>query len=134
MESEKLVTKFTQIIQRQDGSEVRIVAQAFFGAGLTRSTGVCVHRRESPEHPWQLCGDQPHPDWRKMSVDDYIQFGRPEMLRIVSRGEIMKAVGEIGKPFAGEQDEIIGAFVADPAGTTTEDAEVTAQSHSRPRT
>ena len=69
-----------------------------------------------------------------MSVDDYIQFGRPEMLRIVSRGEIMKAVGEIGKPFAGEQDEIIGAFVADPAGTTTEDAEVTAQSHSRPRT
>lgn len=100
METEGLITKVSQIIQRKDGSEVRIIAQAFFGLGLSRSTDVCVHRRESHEHCWKLCSDKPHPDWRTMSVDDYIKHGRSEVLQAVSPGEILKLTNAIGKPMS----------------------------------
>jgi len=92
------ITKVTQIIQRDDGSEAKIVAQACFGLGLARSVDVCVHTRESPEHDWKLCNDRPHPSWLKMSVDDYIKHGRSEMLQAVSPGEILSATNAIGKP------------------------------------
>jgi hypothetical protein len=98
MKTEELSTKVSQIIQRKDGSEVRIVAEACYGFGLTRSIGVYVLRRESPEHAWKLCSDRPHPDWRKMSVDDYIKHGRSEMLQAISHGEILKLTSAIGKP------------------------------------
>jgi hypothetical protein len=39
MEPEESITKLTTTIQRADGSEVRIVAEANFGLGLTRSSG-----------------------------------------------------------------------------------------------
>lgn len=87
--------KVTQIIQRGDGSEVRIVAQRCFGLGLTCSTIIFVHRRKSPNDPWILTNDRPHPDWRKMSVDDYIKRGRSEMLRTVSHGEILKVANSL---------------------------------------
>ena len=84
-----------QILQRKDGSEVRIVAQEFFGRGLTRSVGVYVHRRESPRHAWKLAGDRPHPNWRKMSVQDYNRHGRAEMLQVASPGEILKVISSL---------------------------------------
>lgn len=93
-------TKITQILQRDDGSEVRIVAEAFFGAGLRRSVGVYVHKRESPNHEWELCSDSPHPDWRSMSVDDYVKHGRSPMLQAVSSGELLRAISAIGMPMA----------------------------------
>ena len=94
------VTKLTQIIQRDDGSEVRIVAELLFGAGLYRSVGVHVHRRESQDQEWFLLSDKPHPDWMKMSVADYIDHGRSPMLQAVSHGEILKAISAIGVPMA----------------------------------
>lgn len=87
--------KITQIIQRANGSEVRIVAENFYGSGLTRSVGVYVHRRESDNAPWMLTNDRPHPDWREMSVDEYIKRGRSEMLRTVSIGEILKVTSAL---------------------------------------
>lgn len=87
--------KVTKIIQRADGSAVRIVAEACFGVGLTRSIGVYVHRRESPDHAWKLTNNRPHPDWRKMSVDEYVKRGRSEMLQAVSSGEILKVTNEL---------------------------------------
>lgn len=98
MKTEGLATKVTQTLKRDDGSEVRIVAQAYFGAGLTRSIGVHVHRRESPQHAWKLCSDRPHPNWRAMSVDVYVKHGRSEMLQAVSYSEILRATSAIGKP------------------------------------
>lgn len=98
MTSENPISKVTQIIQRKDGSEVKIVAQACFGSGLTRSTDVYVHRRESPNHDWKLCNDRPDPEWLKISVDDYILRGRSEVLQVVSPGELMKVTSQIGKP------------------------------------
>lgn len=89
------ITKITQIVQRADGSEIRIVAQALFGFGLKLSIDVYVHRRESSEHSWKLCSNRPHADWRKMSVDNYIKYGRSEMLQVVSPGEILRAISAI---------------------------------------
>jgi len=102
----KEVTKITQIIQRDDGSEVRIVAEALFGEGLHRSIGVYVHRRESVNHEWILCNDRPHPDWKSMSVEDYDKHGRSSMLQAVSSGELLRAMNAIGDPIA--QYEIKG--------------------------
>lgn len=87
--------KAERIIQRKDGSEVKIVANAFYGAGLHRSIGVYVFRREDPHHDWQLTSDRPHPNWRNMSVDEYIKHGRSEMLRTVSHGEILQLTSNL---------------------------------------
>ena len=96
---ENSITKFTQIIERQDGSEVKLVACAYFGTGLHMSVGVDVFRRANANENWSLCSDRPDPRWREMSVDDYIKNGRSEMLQVVSPGEILKVAGMIGKPF-----------------------------------
>lgn len=85
------MAKYEQVLKRDDGSEAKIVAQACFGLGLTCSIDVYVHRRDNPDQPWRLTSDSPHPDWRQMSVDDYIKHGRSEMLQTVSIGEILKA-------------------------------------------
>lgn len=98
METIKEITKITQLLQRSDGTEVRIVAQAFFGIGLHRSIGVMVHTRENIDHEWTLCSDSPHPDWRSMSVDDYNLRGRSPMLQTVSPGELLRAMSLIGTP------------------------------------
>lgn len=98
MDTQELITKVTKIIPRQDGSEVRIVVEQMIGLGLHTSIGVYVHRRETTAHPWVLCSDRPHPDWRGMSVDEYNIHGRSEMLQLVSPGEILKLTSMIGKP------------------------------------
>ena len=100
MSTEDTITKITQVFQRKDGSEARIVATACYGSGLHLSVDVYVHRRESPAHTWQLCSNRPHPDWRSMSVNEYVRHGRSEMLQTVSPGEIMKVKSAIGKPMS----------------------------------
>ena len=88
--------RLEETIQRIDGSEVRIVAYACYSAaGLSLSIGVHVHRRETPSHEWRLMSDRPHPDWRKMSVDEYVKNGRPEMLQVASHGEILKVTSAL---------------------------------------
>ena len=96
----------SQLIERDNGSQVKIVAEEFFGAGLHRSVGFFVLYRESGAHDWKLASDQPHPDWRFMSVDDYVRFGRPEHLRVASIGEILK-VGHLLSIKRKEQDSLI---------------------------
>lgn len=97
---EDLVTKLTRVISRSDGSEVKLVAQAYYGAGLHLSVGVDVFRRPSPEKDWKLCSDQPHPEWRTMSVDAYCKYGRSEKLQAVTTGEILAVASLIGKPLS----------------------------------
>lgn len=106
MKTENKITKVTQILQRDDGSEVRIVAQVFFGMGLKESIDCYVHKRESANHAWKLCNDRPHADWLKMSVDDYIKHGRSEMMQAVSHAEILKTTSLLGEPMpVDEQDD-----------------------------
>jgi hypothetical protein len=80
MHSQDPITKLTQTLQRDDGSQVRIVAQRGYGSGLTASLDVYVLRRDSSESNWSLCGKS-SPRVEKMSVDEYQKFGRSEMLR-----------------------------------------------------
>ena len=86
------MAQVTQLLQRANGSQVKIVAEECFGSGLHRSVGVYVLRRDTAEQPWQLCNDRPAPGWRAMPVADYIACGRSEMLQTVTPGEILKVV------------------------------------------
>jgi hypothetical protein len=97
---DNLATKVTRILPREDGSEIKIVAQAYFGVGLHRSVGVDVFRRRDSSQQWALCSDKPHPNWRAMPVAEYVQYGRSEMLQAATPGEILSVVGLIGKPLA----------------------------------
>lgn len=98
MSVEETISRITRFFKREDGSEIRIVAQDYSLPGCKPSLGYYVHRRQSPDQPWQLCGDRPHPDWRSMSVDDYVENGRPEALEVLGQGEILKTLSAIGKP------------------------------------
>jgi hypothetical protein len=98
MNSENTVTKVTQVLQRNCGAEAKIVAQVMTGAGLHRSVDVTVFKREHSGQTWSLCNYRPHPDWRKMSVDDYVNHGRSEMLKTVTPGEILKVSSLLGQP------------------------------------
>jgi hypothetical protein len=83
-----------RILQRTDGSEVRISAEPCVGLGLKVSVNVYVHFRSNPTEEWKLASDRPHPDWRTMSVDDYVKRGRSQMLQLVSHGEIFSVSNE----------------------------------------
>lgn len=98
MTTENPITKVTRIFQRADGSEAKIVVQAMQGSGLHSSNDVTVFRRETPGASWTLCSDRPHPDWRKMSVDDYVRTGRSEMLETVTFAEILTLASLLGQP------------------------------------
>lgn len=79
-----------KVTQRADGSEVRITANPFFDIGMKPAVDLHVHHRKSSSASWELASDRPHPDWREMSVSEYIKRGRSEMLRLVSPGEILQ--------------------------------------------
>lgn len=103
MQEQELVTKAEQLIQRKDGSQAKIVATAMFGTGLHMSVDVFVLRRDSADQDWQLCNDRPHPDFKTMTREDYVKFGRSEMLRTVTAGELLKVTGMIGQPLSNYQ-------------------------------
>lgn len=93
-----LAGKVTQILQRADGSEVKLVATDMSMPGGKRSVNVDVFRRGDAQAPWEYCHDRPHPDWRTMSVDDYIKRGRSPMLQAVTPGEVLRVASLVGKP------------------------------------
>lgn len=97
MHQQGQITKVTQLKDRNDGSQVKLVATAYFGAGLHRSIGVDVFKRANSESNWTLCSDAPHPDWKNMSRDEYIKHGRSEKFQTVSHGEIFSVANIIGK-------------------------------------
>jgi len=98
MAMQELITKVTQDFIREDGSQARIVAQEAYGSGLTRSVDYYVLRRADASANWTLCSKNPHPEWRTMSVEDYLHHGRSEVLRTVTQGEILRLLSALGKP------------------------------------
>jgi len=99
VEQEQRIGKISQIIQRKDGSEVKIVVTEMDGL-FNSSIDVYVLRRESSEHNWHLTNNRPHPNSKNMSVDEYIKHGRSEMLQAVTPAEILKLTSMIGKPMS----------------------------------
>jgi len=47
------------IFSRSNGSQVRILAQLYTGAGLQESVGTDVFHRERSDDNWRLCDDRP---------------------------------------------------------------------------
>lgn len=92
--------KLEHLYTRSDGSEVKVVATAYYGYGLQLSIGVDVFRRIGGSENWCLTSDRPHPNWRQMSVDEYIKNGRPEKLLVASHGEILKAANALRENIA----------------------------------
>lgn len=89
------MAKITQIIERTDGSQTKIVAEEFYGLGLHRSIDVYVLHKSNGEDDWKLCDNQPKSGWRDMSVQDYVQYGRSDMLRLVKPIQILKVLSEL---------------------------------------
>lgn len=96
--SDELATRVTRDITRNDGRQVRIVAQRMFGAGLHPSVDVYVLRRDSEAQPWHRCSDRPAPGWREMPLEQYTREGRSEMLRTVTPGELLSVTALLGRP------------------------------------
>lgn len=103
------VGRVEKALQRGDGSEVKIVAQMMYGAGLHCSIDVYVLQRESAAHPWHSTSNRPHPDWHSMSVDEYARRGRSEILTLVSHAEILKVVQELVNGEGAQTDQEEGA-------------------------
>jgi hypothetical protein len=89
------MVKIEKLKQRPDGSEVKIVGEAMYGAGLHLSIDTYVLVRESANHQWRVASDRPHPDWRTMSVDEYAKRGRAEKFQVASHGEILSVANEV---------------------------------------
>jgi hypothetical protein len=100
METQDVATKVTKVLLRPDGSQVRIVAEIMFGAGLHPSTDVTVFKRDNESQPWKLCNDRPAEGWKQMPLSEYISRGRSEVLRTVSHGEIFAVAALLGKPMS----------------------------------
>lgn len=100
MRSEETISRITRIFQREDGSEIRIVAENGNPCWLPPSIDYYVHRRESSDDAWTLCGDRPDPNWREMSVAEYLERGRSEVFQVLSHGEILQTLSAIGKPMS----------------------------------
>lgn len=94
------ITKVSQTLTRQDGSQVRIEVESMTGRGLTSSTDIRVHRRKTPDSPWQALSHQPHPDWIAMSVEEYTRHGRSEVLQHVAPIEILRLSNALGRPMS----------------------------------
>lgn len=122
MSTESEATKITQLIERKDGSEVRIVAESMVGEGLHPSIGVYVHKRESKDNEWLLCNDRPHTDWRSMSVEEYKLRGRSEMLQTVSSGELLRAISLIGAPMS-QFEQLVSEIDAELNGELNQSSE-----------
>src|SRR3546814_12161032 len=75
------MSKIEQTLRREDGSEVKIVATEFFGAGLHRSVGVYVLARANANENWRLANSGALPDWADMSIQDREKIDRSEIDR-----------------------------------------------------
>lgn len=94
------ITKITRILKRDNGVEVKIVAESMFGSGLHKSTDLSVFKRHSPEESWHLCDNRPAPGWKEMPRAEYLEKGRSEVLRTVSHGELLGTSRWLGSSLA----------------------------------
>lgn len=73
-----------------DGSTVKLTAQAMHQLDFSKFDINIFALKQNEDGTWRYVGDRPHPDWRKMSVDEYIQRGKPEILTVFGNwGQIL---------------------------------------------
>tara|TARA_B100002019_G_C21256613_1_gene594207 strand:- start:260 stop:571 length:312 start_codon:yes stop_codon:yes gene_type:complete len=96
------ITKASQLIEMNDGSEIKITATLMFSAGLEEFIDFFTLHRNSKTEQWRLLSKQPHKDSKTMSVDEYIKKGRPEYLNYVSHGQVLKVISLLNQPLLNE--------------------------------
>lgn len=107
------ITRVSKVMKKGDGTEFRIVGDLCIGFSET-SVDYYFHRRQSPEHPWELLSKDPHPDWRTMSVDEYTKRGRSPLLQALRFPELFKLMDVLkllGRPMS-EFDDATGQMAA----------------------
>lgn len=90
------VTRYEERFLHKEG-EVKVVAEngnpVFSSKGCTR-----VYFRPHDSQEWRELSRQPHPDWKSMPLAEYVLCGRPEFLRYVSHGHLMRVSSKLGLP------------------------------------
>ncbi len=94
--------KNTMEIQRNDGSQVKLVALAYFGTGLHLSVGIDTFYRKSSDDEWQLCDNSRHPNIKTMSRQDYLDYGKSEAMRVTTIAERLKVAQPIWNSYLAE--------------------------------
>ncbi|MEQ1977367.1 hypothetical protein [Xenorhabdus sp. SGI240] len=92
--TEDIVMQVIHIIHKGE-TTIRIIATMFYGLGLSESINIDVFKKDVDDSKFILCGNRPHPEWRRMSVDEYIQRGRPEKFKYATYAEIIRVVREL---------------------------------------
>ena len=79
------------LITRKNGREIKIVSESFSYPGGPVTIDSFVLYRDDPAADWTLCKRKSEHDTKTMSRADYMSYGRPEFLTIVTIGEFLKA-------------------------------------------
>lgn len=87
--------RIERVLTRADGTEVRITAHDYIGAGMTRLVGVNIYRRRSPGEDWVKLSPDPAYGWKAMTVQEYLEKGRPESMQVVSHGEVLSLLSTL---------------------------------------
>jgi len=86
--------KEEEVITRDDGSQVKIVAQLMHGRGLHESIDTYVLRRESENDDWKYCSDQ-IPDISKMTPTQVREEGHSEKFMYASVPEVIRVIAKL---------------------------------------
>lgn len=89
---DKPIQRIAVEFERPDGSLARIV---------TTANDHYVHTRKNEQEKYgNLCSKTPHPNIKKMSRQEYLDYGKSEELKAVTIQEILKVASLIGKPLS----------------------------------
>ncbi len=99
------MSRVEHIIPTTNGAQHKIIAESFIDPVHGRQTSFYVLSRPHPASPWTYLSERPHPDWRSMSVDEYLKNGRSEALNAVGSAEVMKALSMLEKLDANALDQ-----------------------------
>jgi hypothetical protein len=86
------MSKVEHTIPQDNGAEHKIIAESFIDPINGRLVFFHVLTRPNPVSPWSYLSERPHPDWRSMSVAEYIKNGRSEALQAVGTGNLLKVL------------------------------------------
>lgn len=76
--------KTIRLLSTPDGTQIRLTATLVPRLDMSQmDVDIYAHFRQNAEQPWELANDRPHPNWRDMSVQDYIDRGRSQLLQLL---------------------------------------------------
>lgn len=96
-----------KILLRDTGREVKIVSQVWVWGcdGSAEDVDTFVLYRNNPKQDWTLCKNKSEYNTRTMSREDYMAYGKPEFLQMVSIGELLKSKRELLDLMAAKNEE-----------------------------